>query len=47
MRLKWSFLKKLMDREYIEMMEEKMFKLDVEIVFIDDWIVEFRLVVVK
>lgn len=43
LRSKWSPLKKLTDREYIEMMEEKMLKLDVEIALIDDRIAELRM----
>ncbi|KAL2206401.1 hypothetical protein CC79DRAFT_1334696 [Sarocladium strictum] len=40
---KWSPLKKLSDKEYIDMMEEKMLKLDVEIALIDDRIAELRI----
>jgi hypothetical protein len=40
---KWSPLKKLSDKEYIDMMEEKMLKLDVEIALIDDRITELRI----
>jgi hypothetical protein len=47
LRSKWSPLKKLTDREYIEMMEEKMLKLDVEIALIDDRIAELRLAAAK
>lgn len=42
LRSKWSPLKKLTDKEYIEMMEEKKLKLDVEIALIDDRITELR-----
>ena len=42
LRSKWSPLKKLTDREYLDMMDEKMLKLDVEIALIDDRIAELR-----
>lgn len=43
LRSKWSPLKKLTDKEYIEMMEEKRLKLDVEIALIDDRIADLRI----
>ncbi|KAH8178588.1 Beta-ketoacyl synthase [Sarocladium implicatum] len=47
LRSKWSPLKKLTDKEYIEMMEEKRLKLDVEIALIDDRIADLRLAQAK
>lgn len=42
LRSKWSPLKKLSDKEYVDMMEEKMLKLDVEIALIDDRIADLK-----
>lgn len=41
-RSKWSPLQKLTDQEYIDMMEQKKFKVDVDIALIDDRIAELR-----
>ncbi|KAL7935179.1 hypothetical protein V8C35DRAFT_298711 [Trichoderma chlorosporum] len=41
-RSKWSPLKKLTDQEYIDMMEEKILRVDVDIALIDDRIAELR-----
>ncbi|EHK17614.1 uncharacterized protein TRIVIDRAFT_187216 [Trichoderma virens Gv29-8] len=41
-RSKWSPLKKLTDQEYIDMMEEKILRVDVDIALIDDRIAELK-----
>lgn len=42
LRSKWSPLRKITDDEYIDMMEEKKFKVDVDIALIDDRIAELQ-----
>ncbi|KAL7791891.1 hypothetical protein V8C37DRAFT_381668 [Trichoderma ceciliae] len=42
LRSKWSPLKKLTDREYIDMMEEKILRVEVDIALIDDRIAELK-----
>ncbi|KAK5997566.1 hypothetical protein PT974_02929 [Cladobotryum mycophilum] len=42
MRSKWSPLRKITDEEYIDMMEEKILRVDVDIALIDDRIAELR-----
>ncbi|KOS16785.1 hypothetical protein ESCO_004650 [Escovopsis weberi] len=42
LRSRWSPLKKLTDDEYIKLMEDKIFKVDVDIALIDDRIAELR-----
>ncbi|PTB66506.1 hypothetical protein BBK36DRAFT_1201419 [Trichoderma citrinoviride] len=41
-RSKWSPLKKLTDQEYIDMMEEKILRVDADIALIDDRIAELK-----
>ncbi|KAL7945829.1 hypothetical protein V8C42DRAFT_321685 [Trichoderma barbatum] len=41
-RSKWSPLKKLTDQEYIDMMEEKILRVDVDIALIDDRIAQLK-----
>lgn len=42
-RSRWSPLKKLTDEEYLEMLSEKMLRIDVDIALIDDRIAELRI----
>lgn len=42
LRSKWSPLKKLTDQEYIDMMEEKILRVDADIALIDDRIAELK-----
>ncbi|KAL9473968.1 hypothetical protein ACSS6W_008348 [Trichoderma asperelloides] len=41
-RSKWSPLKKLTDKEYIDMMEEKILRVEADIALIDDRIIELK-----
>lgn len=42
LRSKWSPLKKLTDQEYIDMMEEKILRVDADIALVDDRIAELK-----
>lgn len=42
LRSKWSPLKKLNDQEYVDMMEEKMLRVDADIALIDERIAQLR-----
>lgn len=42
LRSKWSPLKKLTDDEYLDMMSEKMLRVEADIALIDDRIAELR-----
>lgn len=42
-RSKWSPLKKLTDAEYIDLMEEKILRVDADIALVDDRIADLRI----